>query len=64
MLKIPQLEKDSDSVSLVQHINHQTKMQTYVPQSNRDMVGKTHSDKPTNMSNTMAYHFPHVIPIL
>lgn len=39
-------------------------MQSYVPQSNRDKVGKTHSDKPMNTSNTVAYHLPHIIPIL
>lgn len=41
MLKILELKQDSDSFSLIQRINHQSKMKNYSPQSN------SHSGKNT-----------------
>lgn len=51
MLKFLELKQDSDSFSLIQRINHQSKMKNYSPQSNRVIVGKTHFDNPINSNN-------------
>ena len=63
MLKILQLKKDSDSFSLIQHKNHQSKMKKYALQSNRVIMGKTHFANPMNSHNMGAYNFSHKVLI-
>lgn len=62
MLNIPQLDQSLDLGRLVQHINHQSKMTSYVLQSNT--VEKAHWGNPMNKSNTVAFNFPHMILVL
>lgn len=53
MPNILQLEQDSDSGRLVEHISHQSKMTSYVLQSN--IVEKVQWHNPMNKSNTVAF---------